>query len=460
MTARVLVVDDLIPNIKLLEARLTAEYFDVVTATNGFEALRICERGDCDLVLLDVMMPGMDGFEVCRKLKANPDTLHLPVIMVTALDQTSDRVKGLDAGADDFLTKPIDEIALLARVRSLARLKASVDELRARAETSATLGVTGAVAHQLDDGLGGKVLVVDDRVNSSEKIVSSLRDRYEVEVEADPAEALFRAADTPYELVMVSLGLAEYDGLRLCSQLRSVERTRHTPTLMLADIEDRARVLRGLDLGVHDYLVRPIDKNEIVARVRTQVRRKRYADSLRSNVQAAMEMAVIDPLTGLNNRRYMQTHLASMMEQSAQKGRPLSAMVLDIDHFKNVNDTHGHDVGDEILKGFAARVKRVVRGADLLCRFGGEEFVIVMPETRLSIAKIVAERVRATVAAAPFPIRAGAQALAITVSIGVAESHGGENSDALFKRADQALYTAKTGGRNRVTVDESSAAAA
>jgi two-component system cell cycle response regulator len=460
MTARVLVVDDLIPNVKLLEARLTAEYFDVVTATNGFEALTICERGDCDLVLLDVMMPGMDGFEVCRKLKSNPDTLHLPVVMVTALDQTSDRVKGLEAGADDFLTKPIDEIALIARVRSLARLKTSVDELRARAETSATLGVTGAVAHQLDDGLGGKVLVVDDRVTSSEKIVAALRDRYEVDVEGDAAEALFRAAENSYELVMVSLGLAEYDGLRLCSQLRSLERTRHTPILILADIEDRARVLRGLDLGVNDYLVRPIDSNEIIARVRTQVRRKRYADSLRSNVQAAMEMAVVDPLTGLNNRRYLQSHLATLMEQCAQKGRPLSAMVLDIDFFKHVNDTHGHDVGDEILKGFAARMKRAVRGADLVCRFGGEEFVIVMPETRLDVAKRVAERVRAAVAGAPFPIQGGARTLPITVSIGVAESHGGEAPEALFKRADQALYLSKTSGRNRVTADESKAAAA
>ncbi|MCW2284992.1 two-component system cell cycle response regulator [Rhodoblastus acidophilus] len=460
MTARVLVVDDLLPNVKLLEARLTAEYFDVVTATNGFEALKICERGECDIVLLDVMMPGMDGFEVCRKLKANPDTLHLPVIMVTALDQTSDRVRGLEAGADDFLTKPIDEIALMARVRSLARLKTSVDELRARAETSVALGVTDAVDHRLDSGIGGRVLLVDDRVNSCEKILSALSDRYEVDVEPDAAEALFRASDTPYELVMVSLGLAAYDGLRLCSQLRSVERTRHTPILMVADIEDRARVLRGLDLGVNDYLVRPIDKNEIIARARTQVRRKRYADSLRSNVQAALEMAVVDPLTGLNNRRYLQTHVVGLMEQSAQKGRPLSAMVLDIDHFKGVNDTYGHDVGDDILRGFAARVRRVVRGADLLCRFGGEEFVIVMPETRLAVARLVAERVRASVAATPFPICGGLETLGVTVSIGVAASHGGESPDALFKRADQALYRAKSGGRNRVTVDDGSAAAA
>ena len=133
MTARVLVVDDVPANVKLLEARLTAEYFDVITAMSGAEALAICERAECDIVLLDVMMPDMDGFEVCRRLKANPATHHIPVVMVTALDQPSDRVRGLEAGADDFLTKPVPDVALIARVRSLARLKMVTDELRMRA---------------------------------------------------------------------------------------------------------------------------------------------------------------------------------------------------------------------------------------------------------------------------------------------------------------------------------------
>src|ERR1700726_3036164 len=123
MTARVLVVDDVAANVRLLEARLSAEYFDVVTAMSGKDALAICERAECDLVLLDVMMPDLDGFEVCRRLKANPTTHHIPVVMVTALDQPSDRVRGLEAGADDFLTKPVSDIALVARVRSLTRLK-------------------------------------------------------------------------------------------------------------------------------------------------------------------------------------------------------------------------------------------------------------------------------------------------------------------------------------------------
>ena len=142
MTARVLVVDDVPPNLKLLETRLSIEYFEVLTATNGPDAIAICKKGGCDLVLLDVMMPGMDGFEVCRRLRAAPETAHLPIILVTALDRPADRVRGLEAGADDFLTKPVDEIALIARVRSLARLKFSIDELRSRAAHSAATGVS------------------------------------------------------------------------------------------------------------------------------------------------------------------------------------------------------------------------------------------------------------------------------------------------------------------------------
>src|ERR1700687_4276347 len=141
MTARVLVVDDVPANVKLLEARLSAEYFDVVTAMSGAEALAVCERGECDVVLLDVMMPDMDGFEVCRRLKSGISTHHIPVVMVTALDQTSDRVTGLDCGADDFLPKPVSDVALIARVRSLSRLKMMTDELRMRALTSREIGI-------------------------------------------------------------------------------------------------------------------------------------------------------------------------------------------------------------------------------------------------------------------------------------------------------------------------------
>ncbi len=454
MTARILVVDDVVPNLKLLEARLTAEYFDVTTATNGIEALAVCGRDDCDIVLLDVMMPGMDGFEACRRLKKDPMTAHIPVVMVTALDQPADRVKGLEAGADDFLTKPIDEVALIARLRSLARLKMVLDELRTRASTSVSLGMPDPLAHALaEDGIGGRVLLVEDRAASADQLMFALRDKYLVEVEKDPQEALVQAISGQYDLVIVSLGLQGFDALRLCSQIRSFERSRQLPILCVAEIEDRPRVLRALDIGINDFLSRPIDGNELTARIRIQLRRKRYADKLRDNVQASIELAVVDPLTGLNNRRYFESHLAALVGQAADRGRLLSLMILDIDHFKDVNDTYGHEAGDRVLKGFAERVRKVIRVPDLVCRLGGEEFVIVMPDTNLDVAAKIAERVRVEVERDRFAVTDDGSRIAVTVSIGLAErGHDGE-PERLFRRADRALYRSKSSGRNRVSAD-------
>jgi two-component system, cell cycle response regulator len=455
MTARVLVVDDVPANVKLLEARLSAEYFDVITAMSGEEALAICERAECDLVLLDVMMPDMNGFEVCRRLKTNPATYHIPVVMVTALDQPSDRVRGLDAGADDFLTKPIPDLALVARVRSLARLKMVTDELRMRAVTARDIGINAPDREAMaDSGRGGRILLVDDRPASYERIAGVLAAEQNVDVEANPSEALFRAADGNYDLLIVSLSLENFDGLRLCSQVRSIDRTRNVPILAVTDPENEARMVRGLEIGVNDYLVWPIDKNELLARARSLIRKRRYTERLRDNVQMSIEMAITDALTGLFNRRYMESHLAMLMEQAASRGKPLTALVLDIDHFKSINDTHGHDAGDDVLREFALRIKRSIRGIDLACRYGGEEFVVIMPETDMAVGTMVAERLRRRIAADPFAIQEGARAIPVTISIGVAAMRGKEDSAAgIVKRADQALYKAKRDGRNRVVPD-------
>jgi two-component system cell cycle response regulator len=455
MTARILVVDDVLANVKLLEARLSAEYFDVRTASDGAEALRLCARGAFDVILCDVMMPGMDGFEVCRRLKADPVTAHIPVVLVTALDGTSDRLRGLEAGADDFLTKPVDELALIARVRSLARFKQVVDELRRQVEASATLGLStgGKPAALVDEGGRGRVLLIEDRQVSAERLTATLSSSHTVDLETVADEALFRAATGGYDLVVLSSTLKDYDSLRVCSQLRALERTRDLPILLLAESEDRARIVRGLDLGVNDYLLRPVDRNELMARVRSQLRRKRYADRLRDIMQASLQMAVTDPLTGLHNRRYLESHLGGLIDTAADGDKPLALMILDIDHFKSVNDTFGHDVGDEVLKGFAERIKTVIRGVDVLCRLGGEEFIIVMPDTSLDIAGRVAERVRQAVGGALFPIDKGARQIPVTVSIGLAERRNGREADAMMKRADRALYRSKAAGRNRVSAD-------
>jgi two-component system, cell cycle response regulator len=294
---------------------------------------------------------------------------------------------------------------------------------------------------------------VDDRTNSSERIVQLLRDQHLVTVESDAQEALFRGAEGNFDLAIVSLGLADYDALRLCSQIRALERTRNLPVLLIADLDDRPRVLRGLDLGVNDYIARPLDRNELLARVRTQLRQKRYADSLREIVQHSIELALVDPLTGLNNRRFLENHLATMIENARARRAPLSLMILDIDHFKRVNDTYGHDRGDEVLKGFADRLRAIIRGGDLLCRLGGEEFVIVMPNVSLEIAGKIAERARIAIQQEPIAVDKTGEGIAITVSIGLAERGPSGDADSLYRRADRALYRSKTEGRNRVSAD-------
>jgi two-component system cell cycle response regulator len=455
MTARVLVVDDIPANVKLLEAKLGAEYFDVVTAGSGPEALAAIEKESPDIVLLDVMMPGMDGFEVCRRIKTDPKTAHLPVVMVTALDQVSDRVQGLEAGADDFLTKPVNDVALFARVKSLVRLKTMVDELRLRQATGESLGlVEGSESALIEQPGRGRILVVEDREQSAQRIAETLGRDNDVEIVPQTTEAIVRAKSGDHDLVIASLSLDRQDGLRFCATLRSLDATRQTPILILVDEGDLKRLVRALDIGINDYLMRPLERSELVARVRTQLRRKRYSDRLRHSLQLSLEMAITDQLTGLFNRRYMSRHLGTLIDNAKATGKPVSFLILDIDYFKQVNDTHGHDVGDEVLREFANRISANVRGIDLACRYGGEEFVVVMPDTDLNFAYMVAERLRQSVADAPFQISAAAGQLPVTISIGVTASEGpSDTADGLLKRADQALYRAKRDGRNRVVAD-------
>jgi two-component system cell cycle response regulator len=454
MTARVLVVDDILSNVKLLEAKLTAEYFEVITAFNGMECLAKMEQGIPDIVLLDVMMPGMDGFEVCRRIKSNPKTAHVPVVMVTALDQPSDRVAGLEAGADDFLTKPVDDAALFARVRSLVRLKMMTDELRMRESTGQGMGLIDPAETLTDNNQSGRVLVIEDRPESVAWFTGALAPKHEVASADTFEEALVRVKGGDFDLIVVSLGMRGFDGLRLCSQLRSLPEGRHVPILVVVSDGDRRKLTQALEMGVNDYLTRPVDKNELVARVRTQLRKKRYADRLRHNVQLSLEMAITDQLTGLHNRRYMARHLDTLLASAQKNERPLTFVIMDIDFFKQVNDTYGHDIGDEVLKEFASRIAANVRGIDLACRYGGEEFVVAMPDTDMAFACNISERLRQSIETTPVKISRAPGQLNITISIGIAQCEGVEDTaEKLLHRADQALYRAKRTGRNKVVAD-------
>jgi two-component system cell cycle response regulator len=448
MSARILVVDDIPANVRLLEAKLASEYYDVIPATRGEEALVRARADQPDIILLDVMMPGMDGFECCRQLKVDPLTRHIPVVMVTALDQREDRIKGLAVGAEDFLSKPIDDVQLMARVRSLAKMKLVLDELRSREASGRRIGVIEQSAWR-DVGAGGRVLIIDDNARQSEKVRNALSQEHVVQLMGDP-----NARNGGLDLMVISLASQAFDGLKLIARMRAGEGTRQLPILAVVDPEDKGRAVRALDLGANDLILRPVDPEELQVRVRSLIRGRRYVEAMRSSVDQGMEMAVTDQLTGLFNRRYLMGQLIPLAQRASRGGEPVSVLIADIDYFKRINDGFGHDAGDAVLKEFAARLATNFRPVDVAARFGGEEFVVAMPDTRGDDAALVAERLRRHVAGSPFVAPATRERIDVTVSVGVATSSGAEDTaETLIKRADQALYRAKSGGRNRVVAE-------
>ena len=452
MSARVLVVDDVAANVKLLEAKLSSEYFDVLSAYNGRTALQVADSELPDVILLDVMMPRMDGFEVCRRLKANPRTADVPVVMVTALSDVANRLRGLEVGADDFLTKPVNDIALFARVRSLARLKRMMEEWRLREEICGRFADRDRAAAE-DSGPATILIVEEDRFAAGQMadILGSVGHSVICAAAGVDAQTLL---DGDTELVIVSLSLPSCDPLRLVSQCRANEAFRQLPILLIAEDIDLIRVAKGLvDLGANDYLIRPVDRQELLARTNAQIRRKRLQDRLQQNYQRGLSLVLTDPLTSLYVRRYGEAHLDELLERVNQDATSAAVLLFDVDHFKQVNDTHGHDAGDDVLRELAARTIKSVRSVDLTVRWGGEEFLVVMPETDLANAAAVAERLRAAVAKELFTVRSSGEKLAVTISVGVATAiAGGDHRDRLLKRADDALYSAKSAGRNRVIV--------
>jgi two-component system cell cycle response regulator len=459
MSARILVVDDIAANVRLLEAKLAAEYFEVVTASSGPEALEIISRNAPDIVLLDVMMPEMDGFEVCTRIRANAKTRFLPVVMVTALSDPSDRVRGLEAGADDFLTKPVNDLALFARVRSLVRLKMMMDEWRMREQTSGQFDILAAeVEPGPEDDRNAEILLVESFQPAAQRIVSVLSgDGNKVEVADTLAKGMEASAKARHDLIITNIQVAGEDGLRLCSHLRSQEDTRQVPILLIVEDYDMPRLIKGLDIGASDYLMKPIDPNELLARVRIQIRRRRYQDRLRANYERSLSLALTDSLTGLYNRRYAMRHLDGLMRRVAATGKTMGVLVCDLDRFKSVNDSFGHAAGDEVLKQFAQRATACMRNIDMLARMGGEEFIAFLPDTDGPTALRVAERLVKKVADTPMVVEgAPNSALTVTVSVGVASTSIDIPGEELIKMADAALYRAKEGGRNMAVADPAS----
>lgn len=447
MSARILVVDDILANRRLLQAKLEARYYEVILAESGAEAIDLARENRPDVILMDVMMPGMDGYEATRRLKADPVTAHIPVVIVTALSQQEHRLKGLEAGADDFIIKPFDDFDLLSRINALSRYNAVASELRQR---EAGAGLEYSEIDLQSPELAGppRVIIVEEDLPKASRLAGHLKN---AGYQAITVHEAGKPSAEGTDVMVVSLSGQSFDPLRLCAQFKISQKTRAIAIIVVCDHRTQEQAIRALELGASDIIQAPVDPQELVARVMTQTRRTRYIDVLRRRVDRGMELSIIDPLTGLYNRRYMMSQMFQLMQRTARGDKPTSIVALDIDHFKHVNDTMGHDAGDRVLVEFAERLKRSVRPMDVVCRQGGEEFIVIMPETPLEAACAVAERVRHSVAEDGFVLGNDGAEIEVTVSAGVAtDTTGRSSAEDILRKADDALYDAKKSGRNQV----------
>lgn len=451
MTARVLIVDDIPFNINLLKNKLKPEYYEIHAAMNGREALEKAKEIKPDIILMDVMMPVMDGFTATKILKSSPETVNIPVVMLTALDAQEDKVNGLLCGADDFLTKPINDAALLARIKSLLRLKNTMDEFASREKTNKNLRIN--LAPQVPDVVDNvNVFIITDDKSQMRLLADKLiEENFLVDTCDNTNDAITYALKNDYDLIIVDTQIMDTDGLKLCFDLKRQDKLRYVPILVIIDEYDENTLIKSLESGINDYILSPIDVNELYARALSQVKRYRYQEKLRKSYYSSLSESIMDPLTNLYNRRYLDIYSKNLISQTKENYKPFALLMLDLDHFKRINDTYGHLIGDQVLKMVAKIMIDNTRSTDLCARVGGEEFVIIMTESNFDNALVVAERIRNSIKDNVLSINSEGEEREVrcTVSIGVTIFQKNDNSiDLIIDRADKNLLKAKKEGRD------------
>ena len=449
--SRILIVDDNPLNVNLLEAKLPSKDYEILYAYNGKEALEKADRELPDLILLDVMMPELDGYEVTKRLRNNPRTNDIPIILITALQDTEEKITGLESGADEFLNRPVDTAELQARVKSLIALKQYGEQLRLRIQSEQMFPtVTAPLQYQKEKTL---LLVEDDEV-AARLILSYLKDQpYHVEFLTDGVTAVRRIEQGPIDLILLDILLSGMDGFEICQHLKEMAHVQSIPIVMITCLKDTESKIRGIELGVDDFLVKPVHKEILIARINALLKKKEAIDRLAFDYERALRSAITDKLTGLYNYGYFKQFLQLEIERSIRQRHPLTLIMLDIDNFKQFNDTHGHLAGDEILRALAQLINRIIRKIDLAARYGGEEFTVILPYTSTKGALIVAERLRQAVESYPFMYKTSLLSATLTISIGIASFDSKiKTVEDLIERSDTALYMAKREGKNRVCV--------
>ncbi len=479
MSGRILIIDTVATNRILLKVRLETARYQVTTAGSLNEARLQLSLSRWDLIVIDMSTLGPEAARFTRALRRESGGAGVPIIGVGRFNNAEARRAVLEAGADEVLAKPLNDTLLRARIRSLLRARETEAELRFHEDTGRALGfaepeagfdLSGASASAGGLPLRAAILCAD--ATESAALAEALEQKAGRPAPLWTAEA-FLAHDAMLQAPDVILidarpteSTAHDPGwlFRLLADLRSRPDTRHTAQLILtAHAESEAEIAAmALDMGANDIATEVAPVDELLLRLTRLATQKIRLDRLRATVQRSAEAAVTCPLTGLHNRRYALAHMATLLERHGKGQEDIAALVLDVDHFKAVNDRFGHAAGDAVLQGIAARLRDALRRIDLIARIGGEEFLVVIPKLDAAAAAATGERLRRAMEGAPFVLPDG-RSVTLTISVGVASgAAGGKHPltpETLIARADRALYAAKGNGRNQVSLLQDDAAA-
>ncbi len=450
---RILVVDDDPKNVKLVAAILGASAYECLPAYGGREALQLAREKRPDLILLDIMMPDIDGYQVTRELKAALETAAIPIVMITSLNGEEDKAHAMACGADEFLTKPVNAVELLARVNTMLRLRQYREQLTLRSHSGVSLAGAGDRTGSAEESAGRQqVLLVEDSEKDRRLLAGQLEGQpYAVFSAGDGEAALQGVMAGGIDLVLLDIFLPGTDGFEVCRRIKSHPETRDVQVVLVTGLADLEGKIKGMEQGADDYLVKPVDGRELLARVKALLAKKSYLDRLHRHYEQAMSSAISDGLTGLYNHGYFKHFIELEIARADRQRYPVSLLMLDLDNFKAINDRHGHPAGDRVLQRMALLLRAQVREVDLVARYGGEEFAVVLPYADAASAQTVAERILTAVRAGFLADPRPDATPRVTASIGLAAYPAmAASSSALIERADEALYRAKAAGRDRL----------
>lgn len=453
MPGKLLIVDSIATNRIVLKVRLSTAFYEVLQAASAKEARELLNQAKPDLVLLNGELHDCDPLQFCAELRSHAATSHLPIVMLSSDDSRAHRVQALKAGANDVLVRPIDDMVLLARLRSLMRTHETAAESKMREHTTQVMGLAeGSKAFQAQ----ARVLLATPDSGTAVQWKAHLRSmmpfKLATQVLCDTLRSVLQVP-TPDVFVIAIDDAQPENALRLIAEIRARAQTRHCGILVVVPHNQKRLLADALDLGAQDVMTGSFDAEEMTLRISKLVQQKRLSDRLRDNVQNGLQAAVTDPLTGLFNRRYALPHLDKIAKQAVHMKNNFAVLLADLDNFKSVNDQYGHAAGDAVLAETAKRLRENLRAVDLVARIGGEEFLIALPDVSLEDANKFADQLCGMIRKTPITVNGQVHPIAITMSIGATMGGGvcaTKSIDTLLHEADKALYGAKIHGRDQV----------